>query len=102
MLSDLNFTDMETGYKAFRAEIVKSIELEESRFDFEPEITAKIAMEEPTLRKKSAGGTAFALSTASSSIILLDEHRNHLVVGSWRAAINLRQVASRGNSVEHH
>ena len=43
MLSDLNFTDMETGYKAFRAEIVKSIELEESRFGFEPEITAKIA-----------------------------------------------------------
>jgi hypothetical protein len=43
MLSNLNFSDIETGYKAFRAEIVKSIELEESRFGFEPEITAKIA-----------------------------------------------------------
>src|SRR5262249_7485312 len=43
MLSDLNFTDIETGYKAFRAEIVKSMELEESRFGFEPEITAKVA-----------------------------------------------------------
>ena len=43
MLADLNFTDMECGYKAFRAEIIKSIKLEESGFGFEPEITAKIA-----------------------------------------------------------
>ena len=43
MLSDLNFSDVETGYKAFRAEILKRIELQESRFGFEPEITAKIA-----------------------------------------------------------
>ena len=43
ILADLNFTDMETGYKAFRAEIIKSVKLEESRFGFDPEITAKIA-----------------------------------------------------------
>ncbi|MDB5570174.1 MAG: Undecaprenyl-phosphate mannosyltransferase [Hyphomicrobiales bacterium] len=43
MLTDLNLTDMETCYKAFRAEIVKAITIEESRFGFEPEITAKIA-----------------------------------------------------------
>jgi len=43
MLSDLNLTDMETGYKAFRASILKTIELKESRFGFEPEITAKLA-----------------------------------------------------------
>lgn len=43
MLSDLNLTDMETGYKLFRREVIQSIELEESRFGFEPEITAKIA-----------------------------------------------------------
>ena len=43
MLADLNFTDMECGYKAFRAEIIKRIKLEESGFGFEPEITAKIA-----------------------------------------------------------
>jgi len=43
MLTDLNLTDIETGYKAFRAEIIKAIELEETRFGFEPEITAKIA-----------------------------------------------------------
>jgi glycosyltransferase involved in cell wall biosynthesis len=43
MLTDLNLTDMETCYKAFRAEIIKNIGLQESRFGFEPEVTAKIA-----------------------------------------------------------
>jgi glycosyltransferase involved in cell wall biosynthesis len=43
MLSDLNFTDVETGYKAFRAEVIKSIKLEESRFGVDVEITAKMA-----------------------------------------------------------
>lgn len=43
MISDLNLTDMETCYKAFRAEILKSIELEEERFGFEPEVTVKLA-----------------------------------------------------------
>ncbi len=43
MFSDLNLTDMETCYKAFRTEILRKITLEEKRFGFEPEITAKIA-----------------------------------------------------------
>ena len=43
MLTNLNLTDVETGYKAFRASVVKSIEIEEERFGFEPEITAKLA-----------------------------------------------------------
>ena len=43
MLTNLNLTDMETCYKAFRAEIIKSIEIKENRFGFEPEVTAKIA-----------------------------------------------------------
>jgi glycosyltransferase involved in cell wall biosynthesis len=43
MLTDLDLTDMETCYKAFRREIIQSIEIEEQRFGFEPEITAKIA-----------------------------------------------------------
>ena len=42
-LSNLNLTDMEVGYKAFKSEIIKSINLQENRFGFEPEITAKIA-----------------------------------------------------------
>jgi glycosyltransferase involved in cell wall biosynthesis len=43
MLSNLNLTDMETGYKAFRREVIQSITIEENRFGFEPEITAKVA-----------------------------------------------------------
>jgi glycosyltransferase involved in cell wall biosynthesis len=43
MLTDLNLTDMETGYKAFRREIIQSVHIEEDRFGFEPEITAKVA-----------------------------------------------------------
>ena len=41
--TDLNLTDMETCYKAFRTEIIKSIKIRENRFGFEPEITAKIS-----------------------------------------------------------
>lgn len=43
MFTNLNLTDMETGYKAFRREVIQSIHIEEDRFGFEPEITAKIA-----------------------------------------------------------
>jgi glycosyltransferase involved in cell wall biosynthesis len=43
MFTNLNLTDVETGYKAFRASVIKSIEIEEDRFGFEPEITAKLA-----------------------------------------------------------
>ena len=43
IMTDLNLTDMETCYKAFRTEIIKSISIREKRFGFEPEITAKIA-----------------------------------------------------------
>lgn len=39
----LNITDMETCYKAFRREIIQSIDIKENRFGFEPEITAKVA-----------------------------------------------------------
>ena len=43
MFTNLNITDMETCYKAFRREIIQSIRIEENRFGFEPEITAKVA-----------------------------------------------------------
>ncbi|MGC1451009.1 MAG: glycosyltransferase family 2 protein [Candidatus Sulfotelmatobacter sp.] len=42
-LTNMNMTDMETCYKAFRREILQSIPIEENRFGFEPEITVKIA-----------------------------------------------------------
>lgn len=43
MFTNLNLTDMETCYKMFKREIVQGIEIEENRFGFEPEITAKIS-----------------------------------------------------------
>ena len=43
MMTNLNLTDMETCYKVFRREIIQAITIEENRFGFEPEITAKIA-----------------------------------------------------------
>lgn len=42
-MTNLNLTDMETCYKLFRADIIKSLDLKENRFGFEPEVTAKIA-----------------------------------------------------------
>jgi glycosyltransferase involved in cell wall biosynthesis len=43
MFTNLNLTDMETCYKVFRREVIQSIEIEEDRFGFEPEVTAKVA-----------------------------------------------------------
>ncbi len=43
MLTNLNLSDMEVGYKMFRAEVLKSIRLESNRFGFEPEVTLKLA-----------------------------------------------------------
>jgi len=43
MFTNLNLTDMETCYKLFRAEVIKSLNLKEQRFGFEPEVTAKMS-----------------------------------------------------------
>ena len=43
MATDLNLTDMEVGYKTFRREVIQKIRIEENRFGFEPEVTAKVA-----------------------------------------------------------
>jgi glycosyltransferase involved in cell wall biosynthesis len=43
MITNLNLTDMETCYKAFRREVIQSISIEEDRFGFEPEVTVKLA-----------------------------------------------------------
>ena len=43
MFTDINLTDMETCYKMFRTEVIRKINIEENRFGFEPEITAKVA-----------------------------------------------------------
>jgi hypothetical protein len=83
MTTNLNLTDMETGYKAFKREVIQRIQIEESRFGFEPEITAKVArLKVPVYEvaisyygrtdeegKKSAGVTASAPCVASSNTI---------------------------------
>jgi hypothetical protein len=43
LFTNVNLTDMETCYKLFRAETIKSLKLVENRFGFEPEVTAKIS-----------------------------------------------------------
>ena len=43
IFTNLNLTDMETCYKLFKADIIKSLKLKENRFGFEPEVTAKIS-----------------------------------------------------------
>jgi glycosyltransferase involved in cell wall biosynthesis len=43
MFTDLNLTDMETCYKAFRREVIQAVDIQENRFGFEPEVTAKLA-----------------------------------------------------------
>jgi hypothetical protein len=43
MVTDLNLTDMECGYKVFRRDLLQKIDIEEPRFGFEPEIVAKVA-----------------------------------------------------------
>lgn len=50
MLCNLNLTDMETGYKIFRRDVIQKINIQENRFGFEPEITAKLAHFSPRLR----------------------------------------------------
>ena len=50
MFSNLNLTDMETCYKIFRKEVLDQITIEENRFGFEPEITAKLAKIRPRIR----------------------------------------------------
>ena len=54
MFTNLNLTDMETCYKLFRREIIQKIELKETRFGFEPEVTAKISRQ-PDIRIYEVG-----------------------------------------------
>ncbi len=55
MFTDLNLTDMETCYKAFRRDIIQAVRIEENRFGFEPEITAKVARMRPRPRIYEVG-----------------------------------------------
>jgi len=67
MCTNLNLTDMECCYKAFRREIIQSIKLEEDRFGFEPEVTAKIAKKK--IRLYEVGVSYFGRSYAEGKKI---------------------------------
>ncbi|NBV54863.1 MAG: glycosyltransferase family 2 protein [Proteobacteria bacterium] len=55
MLTNLNLSDMETCYKAFRVEVLKGMRVSENRFGFEPEITARVGSWRPKLRVYEIG-----------------------------------------------
>ncbi|MBX9633735.1 MAG: glycosyltransferase family 2 protein [Magnetospirillum sp.] len=55
MFTDLNLTDMETCYKAFRRDVIQGLEIVENRFGFEPEITAKLSRLRPRPRIYEVG-----------------------------------------------
>ncbi|MBI5163204.1 MAG: glycosyltransferase family 2 protein [Magnetospirillum sp.] len=55
MFTDMNLTDMETCYKVFRREVIAQIAIEENRFGFEPEITAKVSRLRPRPRIYEVG-----------------------------------------------
>jgi len=67
MCTNLNLTDMECCYKAFRREVIQSIQLEEDRFGFEPEVTAKIAKKK--VRLYEVGVSYFGRSYAEGKKI---------------------------------
>ena len=54
-MTDLNLSDMETCYKVFRSEIITKLDLKETRFGFEPEVTAKISRMTPYPRIYEVG-----------------------------------------------
>jgi glycosyltransferase involved in cell wall biosynthesis len=59
MMTNLNLTDMETGYKLFRREVITQVHIRENRFGFEPEITAKVAKLNPRPRIYEVGISYF-------------------------------------------
>lgn len=68
MCTDLNLTDMETCYKLFRMDVVKSLVLKEKRFGFEPEVTAKVARI-PGIRIYEVGISYYARTVADGKKI---------------------------------
>ena len=68
MATNLNLTDMETCYKAFRREIMQPIDIEEDRFGFEPEITAKVAARRRRIYEVGISYSAAPTRTAKRSV----------------------------------
>ena len=69
MVTDLNLTDMETCYKVFRRDLIDQIKVEEDRFGFEPEITAKISRLQPLPRFFEVGVSYYGRTYAEGKKI---------------------------------
>ena len=69
MVTDLNLTDMETCYKVFRRDLIDQIKVEEDRFGFEPEITAKISRLQPVPRFFEVGVSYYGRTYAEGKKI---------------------------------
>ena len=69
MVTDLNLTDMETCYKVFRRDLIDQIKVEEDRFGFEPEITAKISRLQPRPRFFEVGVSYYGRTYAEGKKI---------------------------------
>ncbi len=72
MFSNLNLTDMETCYKLFKSEIIKSLPLKEKRFGFEPEVTARISRI-PNIRIYEVGVSYYGRTYAEGKKINLKD-----------------------------
>jgi glycosyltransferase involved in cell wall biosynthesis len=68
MLTNNNLTDMESGYKLFRSDVIKNLNLKENRFGFEPEVTAKISRI-PNIRIYEVGISYFGRTYADGKKI---------------------------------
>lgn len=99
MLTNLNLTDMETGAKAFRADIIKNIPLRSRRFGFEPEVTAKLAAMRARIyevgvsysgrhywqgKKIGFKDAVSALWTIVRNAAIRNQSQQHPTYGAWR------------------
>lgn len=95
IVTDVNLTDMETCYKVFRREVIQSIDIEEDRFGFEPEVTAKLA-QRPEVRlyeesisyngRTYAEGKKIGLKDAFRAVFVLGKY------GIWRRVATGRKA----------
>jgi len=97
MFSNLNLTDMETGYKVFRTELIQRIPLREKRFGFEPEVTIKMA-KQPDVRIYEVGISYYGRTyKEGKKIKWVDGVRTVWCVVKYGCSITKR-VTSRNNS----
>jgi glycosyltransferase involved in cell wall biosynthesis len=96
MFTNLNLTDMEIGYKLFRSDILKSLQLEEKRFGFEPEVTAKIARI-PSIRIYEVGISYYGRTyEEGKKISWKDGVRGIYAILKYNAFISRKQLPVKG------